>query len=159
LAGTNVIDSFIQIQEGMVTKNKFTKVDQTKKIEELHTDFQQLKSHLYLMQDELTFIEHLLNSYIFEPNTPNLFERLQDYQSRLKKVDVNRQEVCQMIAQHEKELGGMIQCTDTACDNAYYQKHEKTKAESVICLENFQNLKSEIFQYAGGVLKRRKPHK
>ncbi len=143
----------------MVTKSKFTIADQTKKIEELHADFQQWKSHLYLMQDELTFIDHLLNSYIFEPNTPNLFERLQDYQTRLKKMSVNRQEICQMIAKHEKELGGMIQCTDTACDNAYYQKHEITKAESVSCLENFQNLKSEIFQYAGGILKRRKPHK
>lgn len=143
----------------MVTKSKFTRVDQTKKIEELHADFQQWKSHLYLMQDELTFIDHLLNSYIFEPNTPNLFERLQDYQTRLKKAKSNRQEVCQMIAQHEKDLVGMIQCTDTACDNTYYQKHEITKAEYVSCLENFQNLKSEIFQYAGGILKRRKPHK
>jgi len=143
----------------MVTKSKFTKADQTDKIEELHADFQQWKSHLYLMQDELTFIDHLLNSYIFEPNTPNLFERLQDYQTRLKKVSGNRLEVCQMIAKHEKELVGMIQCTDNACDNTYYKKHEITKAESVSCLENFQNLKSEIFQYAGGILKRRKPHK
>ncbi len=143
----------------MATKSKFTSVDQTKKIEELHADFQQWKSHLYLMQDELTFIEHLLNSYIFEPNTPNLFERLQDYQTRLKKAKSNRLEVCQMIAKHEKELVGMIQCADTACDNVYYQKHEKTKAESVLCLENFQNLKSEVFQYAGGILKKRKPAK
>jgi hypothetical protein len=143
---------------GMVTKNKFTKEDQTNKIEELHGDFQQWKSHLYLMQDELTFIEHLLNSYIFEPNTPNLFERLQDFQTRLKKAKANRKEVCEVIAKHEKDLGGMIQCTDIACDNAYYQKHDKTKAESVMCLENFQNLKSEIFEYAGGILKRRKPH-
>jgi hypothetical protein len=143
----------------MVTKSKFNKADQTKKVEELHADFQQWKSHLNLMQDELTFIDHLLNSYIFEPNTPNLFECLQDYQTRLKKMSANRLEVCQMIAKHEKELGGMIQCTDAACDNTYYQKHEITKAESVSCLENFQNLKSEIFQYAGGILKRRKPHK
>ncbi len=143
----------------MVTKNKFTKASQAKKIEILHTDFQQWKSHLYLMQDELTFIDHLLNSYIFEPNTPNLFERLQDYQTRLKKAQINRQEVCEIIAQHEKDLGGMIQCTDVTCDNTYYQKHEKTKAEAVSCLENFQNLKSEIFEYAGGVLRRRKPNK
>jgi len=143
----------------MVTKNKFTEEDQTKKIEEMHGDFQQWKSHLYLMQDELTFIEHLLNSYVFEPNTPNLFERLQEFQTRLKKAKANRKAVCELIAKHEKDLGGMIQCTDIACDNAYYQKHDKTKAESVMCLENFQNLKSEVFQYAGGILKRRKPHK
>ncbi|NNK17598.1 MAG: hypothetical protein HKP49_00435 [Maribacter sp.] len=141
----------------MVTKSKFTKADQTKKIEELYTDFQHWKSHLNLMQDELSFIDHLLNSYIFEPNTPNLFERLQDYKTRLKKVSVNRLEVSQIIAKHEKELGGMMQCTDAVCDKAYYKKHEITKAESVSCLENFQNLKSEIFQYAGGILKGRKP--
>ena len=143
----------------MVTKNKFTRADQTKKSEDLHADFQQWKSHLYLMQDELTFIDHLLNSYIFEPDTPNLFERLQDYQARLIKAKSNRQEVCQKIAQHEKDLVGMMQCTDTACDNVYYQKHEKTKAESVLCLESFQNLKSEVFEYAGGILKKRKPAK
>jgi len=142
---------------GMVTKRKFSKADQSKKIEVLHAEFQQWKSHLNLMQDELTFIDHLLNSYIFEPNTPNLFERLQDYLSRLTKVRAIRLEVVNMIAKHEKELGGMIQCTDSACDNAYYKKHEMTKAQSVNCLENFQILKSEIFQYAGGILKGRKP--
>ena len=143
----------------MVTKSKFTKADQEKKIEDLHRDFQQWKSHLYLMEDELTFIDHLLNSYVFEPNTPNLFERLQNYLRRLKKAKMNREEVCMLIAQTEKDLGGMIQCTDNTCDQTFYARHEKTKAEAVSCLENFRNLKSEIFQYAGGILKRRKPNK
>jgi len=108
------------------------------------------------MQDELTFIDHLLNSYVFEPNTPNLFERLQGYKVRLKKAKAKRQEVSKMIVQHEKNLGGMLECTDSTCDKTYYQKHEINKAEVVDCMENFQILKSEIFNYAGGILKKRK---
>ena len=142
----------------MVTQNKFTKTDQEKKIEELHRDLLQWKSHIQLMQDELTFIDHLLNSYIFEPNTPNLFERLQGYKDRIKQVKLSRQQVRKMIMQHEKNLGGMLECSSNECDKMYYQKHEKNKAEFVLCMENFKNLKSEIFNYAGGILKQRKPY-
>jgi hypothetical protein len=39
----------------------------------------------------------------------------------------------------------------------YYQKHEAIKAYVVAFLENFQGLKSEIFNYAGGILKKKKP--
>lgn len=142
----------------MVAQNKFTKEKQAKKVEELHWDSQQWKSHLCLMQDELMFIDRLLNSYIFEPNTPNLFERLRDYQSRLGKAKTNRQDVEKMIAQHERDLGGMIEYADTTCDTTYYQKHEEIKAEAVNCMEIFQDLKTEVFNYAGGILKQRKPH-
>lgn len=142
----------------MATQSKFTKENQAGKIEELHWDSQQWKSHLHLMQDELMFIERLLNSYIFEPNTPNLFERLRDYQSRLVNAKANRDCVQKMIAQHERNLGGMMECTNTTCDRTYYQKHEKIKAETVYCMETFQDLKTEVFNYAGGILKQRKPH-
>lgn len=142
----------------MVMQNKFTKEKQAKKVEELHYESQQWKSHMHLMQDELMFIDRLLNSYIFEPNTPNLFERLRDYQSRLGKVKAYRQDVEKMIARHERDLGGMMECTDTNFDMTYYQKHEKIKAEAVNCMETFQNLKTEVFNYAGGILKQRKPH-
>lgn len=140
----------------MVKQNKFTKTIQEKKTEELHRDSQLWNSHLRLMQDELTFIDHLLNSYVFEPNTPNLFERLQGYKDRHKKVKAKRQAVSKMIVQHQKNLGGMLECVDQACDNTYYQNHELIKAEVVDCMENFQILKSEIFNYAGGILKKRK---
>lgn len=141
----------------MITEHKFTRSAQSKKIEELHHESQQWKSHLFLMKDELKFICHLLNSYVFEPNTPNLFERLQGYQERLKRAKDNRQEICRNISKHDKDLGGMIECTSDSCDNSYYHKHEKMKAETVCCLEDFRNLKVEIFEYARGVLKKRKP--
>jgi len=50
----------------------------------------------------------------------------------------------------------MLQCTEGTCDTLYNLKHEKVKAEVISCLEDFRNLKSEVFLYAGEILKKRK---
>jgi len=130
---------------------------QTKKVEDLHYQSNQWKSKLHFLRDELTFINHLLNSYVFEPNTPNLFERLQDYQDKLKKISAKEISLQKFIAKHESDLGGMLECTDDICDSGYYKKHEALKAEITDCTLSFRQLKSDIFRYAGGVLKKRKP--
>ena len=67
----------------MENKTKDQKLDT---IQKLHLETQQWNSSFFLMNDELLFIEQLLHSYVFEPNTPNLFERLQDYLERLKHI-------------------------------------------------------------------------
>ena len=134
-----------------------TNTGQEKKVEELHWEIQRWKSHFQFMDDELIFIARLLDSYIFEPNTPNLFERLQNYKMRIKKVEKIKKKVRDYISQHENTLGGMLECTDSACDLGYYRKHDKLQAKVDRCFADFQELKSEIFNYAGGVLKRRKP--
>lgn len=137
--------------------NGRTKSDQAKKVEEFYYECQHWKSKLWLMQDETIFFEGLLNSYVFEPDTPNLFERLQGYVERLQKTDSNKQKTMQWIIEHEKTLGGIFECKDYACDLGFYQKHYALKAEVVSCIENFQLLKGEIFNYAGSILKKRKP--
>lgn len=106
------------------------------------------------MEDEITFFSRLLNSYIFEPNTPNLFERLQDYQEKLKKTIAKKAEVAQKLSKHENSLGGMLECKDEACDLGFYKAHKALQAEIVSCVQDFQHLKGEIFNYAGGILKK-----
>jgi len=136
---------------------QYTEQAQSAKVEELYMDTKLWKSQLRFTDDEMHFIDHLLNSYVFEPNTPNLFERLRDYQDRLQKTVKNRKEVTDRIRHHENNLGGMLECMDEACDMVYYQEHEQLKAEVTSFQENFRYLKREIFQYAGGILKKRKP--
>ncbi len=125
--------------------------------EKLHFDTQKWNSSFFLMKDELIFIEQLLHSYVFEPNTPNLFERLQDYLERLKHIKSDKTNMQKLIDQHENNLGGSIECGNGKFDEDVYVEHEKLKANVVNCLQKFQILKSEIFNYAGGILKRRRP--
>lgn len=129
---------------------------QTRKKIELHSDCTHWKSTLHFIGDELIFIDNLLSSYIFEPNTPNLFERLLDYQNRLKKIKIKKAKVGHEIELHEKSLGGILDCIDDACDLRFYRSHSALEAEVVGFSEKFQNLKGEIFNYAGGILKKNK---
>ncbi len=131
--------------------------DRNKKLEDLHWDAQEWKSKFQLVRDEINFIENLLNSYVFEPNTPNLFEKLQGYKERLQKTIKKIARVEKGIQKHESDLGGLLECKDASCDLSFYQSHDLLELEVMGSLGNFQKLKHEIFNYAGGVLKKRKP--
>lgn len=132
-------------------------IDQEKKVEELHRDSQHWKSLLRLMQDEILFIDRLLNSYVFEPNTPDLFERLTNYKERIEKIKTHQTVLRKAISKHENDLGGMLECRNRECDLGYYKRHNELKEMVASCTDVFQNLKTEIFNYAGGILKKRKP--
>lgn len=137
-------------------KDTYTTKNQVKKIEELHYELLVWKSNLLFIEDEIIFINHLLNSYVFQPNTRNLFERLQDYLQRIVKTINTKKDLKTRISKYENKLGGMMECTDESCDLKYYQKHNILKAEVIDFMERFKELKSEIFNYAGGILKKRK---
>lgn len=137
-------------------KDTYTVKDQSKKVEELHYELQAWNSNLHFIEDEIIFIDHLLNSYIFQPNTQNLFEQVQDYLHRLKKIKNIKIKLQKSIVQHENKLGGMMECKDAYCDLQYYRNHNLLKAKAVNFISNFRELKSGIFNYASGILKKRK---
>lgn len=133
-----------------------SKISQPKKVEELYWDVRHWNSKLLFMEDEIAFIDGLFDSYIFEPNTSNLFIELEDYLNRLKTAKHKNHKLDQQISVHRHNLGGMLERRDKTCDAGFYQKHDALKAEVVLCVEDFQSLKAEIFNYAGGILKKRK---
>lgn len=141
----------------MNAQNHFSKAEQSQKVDRLHQELRHWQSNLYFMQDEILFIDHLLTAYIFQPTTPNLFERTEDYLFRLQKARQQKEKLVTLVNDHEKNLGGMLECTDAKCDIVYHQQHGTIKAKVTKCLKSFQILKSEIFNYAGGILKKNKP--
>lgn len=126
------------------------------KVEEMHFDLQGWKSNLHFAEDEIIFIDQLLHSDAFQINTPNLFERLQDYIERLKKSKKSKSQLLKSIRKNESELGGMMESTNISENLQYYQKHDALKTEVETYFTNFKELKSEIFNYAGGTMKKRK---
>ena len=147
-----------KIAVAMNNPQSLTENGQAEKVDQLHIALKLWQSNLGFMQDELIFIDHLLKSYVFQPNTPNLFERIQDYLYRLKKAKKEQKMLVVQIGKHENVLAGMLECTDDNSDLSYYQKHDALKAQVMGCTQYFQQLKSEIFNYAIGVLKKRKPN-
>lgn len=135
---------------------KDTLAQKNKQVEEFHRHCQKWISLLYFTKDELSFIEKLLNSYVFEPTTPNLFERLQDYLARLDLVQNQLAELKGAIHSHENELGGILECATAPKDFDISEKHLELSAKIEEIQGKFRMLKSEIFNYAGGILKKRK---
>ena len=131
---------------------------QTEKLScpQLHTASKTWLSSLRFIEDELKFIENLLHSYVFEPNTPNLFERLQDYLERLQIIQKQKKKLTTLLQEHENSLSGVIECQDHPADKSYRDRHRELQIEYLLFETDYQKLKAEIFNYAGGILKKRK---
>ena len=137
-------------------ENHKTTISGIKQIEEFHRKAQRWISSVHFIKDELLFIEKLLHSYVFEPDTPNLFERLQDY---LRRLEFNKQQLDQIYGQlitYESELGGLLECQDFDDPASIERRHLQLEVVGEEFQDKFKMLKSEIFNYAGGILRKRK---
>ncbi|AXT62322.1 hypothetical protein D1816_18790 [Aquimarina sp. AD10] len=135
---------------------KSTAIASQKELKNLHLDNLDWKSNLEFIESEVKFINQLLNSYVFEPTTPNLFERLQEYKITMKTLEKDISKLHQEIRKHENELGGMLECDTISCDNYYYKDHLILQQDFDEFYQRFKKLKSEVFNYAGGILKKNK---
>ncbi|MCX2720101.1 hypothetical protein [Lentiprolixibacter aurantiacus] len=125
--------------------------------QEFHAATKNWISSLQFIEDELRFIENLMCSYVFEPDTPNLFERLQDYKERVQKIGIRMKEIAEALLDHENELSGLLESRKEGIDDGYASRHGEFQAAYLLFQQDFQWLKSEIFNYAGGILRKRRP--
>lgn len=135
---------------------KTTAIINKTEAKEIHFEMLEWKSGLQFIAEEIQFINQLLNSYIFEPNTPNLFERLQEFKLQMAKIEEEIQEITSSISKHENELGGMMECDTLSCDVFYTEKHSSLKKAIEKFYKKYGVLKGEVFNYAGGILKKNK---
>lgn len=124
-------------------------------IEELHQESKNWASHLNFMAYEIVFFDHLLNSYVFEPDTPLLFEDLQEYQGRLQQSKKLCSVVIGDIVEHENKLGGLLEILNSTLDQAYQTKHQQFRVAVEDCLDDFRRLKADLYLYATTILKKR----
>ena len=124
---------------------------------QLHAATKSWLSSIRFIEDELKFIENLLQSYVFEPNTPNLFERLQDYLERLQTINSQKKKLTNQLQEHENGLSGVLECKGHPTSKSYGDRHRELHIEYLLFETDYQKLKAEIFNYAGGILKKRKP--
>ncbi len=128
-----------------------------RKMEVMHDELQNWKSYLLFIEDEMAFIQRLLDSYVFEPRTPNLFERLETFKQHFDTSKKNRKSLTETIKKHENGLGGIFECTQDECDGHYYEKHQSLKKKFADYIQGYIKLKKEVYDYAGSVLKRKSP--
>ncbi|USD24525.1 hypothetical protein [Flagellimonas marinaquae] len=128
-----------------------------RKIEMMRDDLQNWKSYIQFIGDEMVFIQKLLDSYIFEPRTPNLFERLENFKQLFNASKQKRASLLESIKIHGNRLGGIFECTQEESDSQYYENHLDLKANVTGYIKSYLDQKKEVYEYAGSILKKKKP--
>lgn len=123
------------------------------KLHKMYWDCQNWKSILRFIDDGTILIEGISNAYVFVPNTPSLFEELQDYRWRLKKFKIMKIAVRKRITDHEKFSKGLMEVGDSKLHQQLHKNHELLKAQVADCSERFLDLRSEIYRYAISIIK------
>ncbi|RZS99702.1 hypothetical protein [Aquimarina brevivitae] len=127
-----------------------------KELKDIHFKMLEWKSILGFIEGEMTFINQLLHSYVFEPTTPNLFEKLQEFRIQMIEVNKDLQQLKESIQEQENKLGGMLECDTVSCDTVYFEKYKEIKASMKSFNKHFAAFKADVFQYAGNILKKNK---
>lgn len=125
-------------------------------IDQYHEDVKVWKSNIALAVDEIRFIENLTQSYAFEPTTPNLFERLEEFKTQMYKIKKLLDTIQELLSKHDLELSGMLECDTVSCDIYFQEKHHIIKENYNQFVNSYGKTKTEIFNYCGIILKKRK---
>ena len=133
---------------------KEVSVKKQKDIDALYNDVHKWVSEIHFVQDEIIFVKKLLNSDAFEPNTPNLFERIREYVGSLESFEIELIAFKTKLLGHEKDLGTYLECVGQD-HSGINKKHWETVGQLEVLLGKFQMLKSEIFEYVRGIFRRK----
>ena len=125
-------------------------------IDQYYEDVKVWKSNISLAKDEIRFIDSLTQSYVFEPKTPNLFERLEQFKSEVFKNKNWLNKLQKLLTKHDLELSGMMECDTVACDVSFEQRHLTIQENYREFINAYSHTKAEIFDYCGNILKKRK---
>jgi len=111
---------------------------------------------LMFISEEIKFLGKLLNAGIFEPNIPNLYERLQQYLKKLQGLKNQKilleKEIERYKTDFDKELGEDEEHKYSLIKRTHLQLRKNMKEFS----KNISSLKLEIFNYTGTILKKSK---
>jgi hypothetical protein len=124
-------------------------------VDGLHWESRKWISELDFSVDEVKFFTNLLKSYVFVPDTPELFEVLQEYQQELNRIDKKCKAMKKQVREHENQLSGLLELDNHTLDDAYRDKHRYMREDMEEFTAQIQKLKLGLFNYGQVILKKR----
>lgn len=120
-------------------------------VQKLLNEANQWYLELDIIASEIPFIKQILKSYPFQSQNPNLFERLQLFVQRLESLEDLRIFTLDNIDSHKNQL---VELKKNAKDFDHFFKinHEIIEEEFTRFMQDYKNLKWEIFDYANAIL-------
>lgn len=104
------------------------------------------------MENEIQFINRLLNCNAYKENTPNLFERLQQFKHEIATKTREVTNFKKEITEYEDKLKGILECQDISCETYYLDNHKSLKDRFEEFFIGFNEYKTKVFNYTGSIL-------
>ncbi|TLP81804.1 hypothetical protein [Maribacter sp. ACAM166] len=117
-----------------------------------HHDAEWWKSTVGYIENEIEFVNRLLNAHVFKENTPNLFEHLQQFKHVMGTKTRETSNLKKEILEYEDKLRGILECQDVACDTYYLENHKALKERFEDFYIGFNDYKTKVFDYLGAIL-------
>lgn len=115
-------------------------------------DAQWWKSALGYIEAETRFIDQLLNAHIYKENTPNLFERLQNFKKETEEKNRETKNLKKEVANYEDKLQGFLERQDIFGDTNYLGNHMEIRDRFEEFYISFNDYKTRLYNYIGGML-------
>ena len=109
---------------------------------------------LIMVSEEINFLGKLLSTEIFEPNIPNLYERLQQYSTKLQELKNKKTILEKEIEKHKTYLAKGLKENEEQMDSLIQKTNIQLKKNIKAILKNNSELKLEIFNFTGNILKK-----
>jgi hypothetical protein len=109
---------------------------------------------LIMVSEEINFLGNLLRTEIFEPNIPNLYERLQQYSTKLQDLKNKKTLLEKEIEKHKTCFAKGLMGNEEQMDSLIKKTNIQLKKNIKSILKNNSELKLEIFNYTGNILKK-----
>jgi len=112
------------------------------------------ENSLMIVSEEIKFLSKLLSTGIFEPNIPNLYERLQQYSKKLQ--DLKNEEILleKEIDKHKTDFAKELEKNEEQKDSLIKRTHIQLRKNITAFLNINSGLKLEIFNFTGNILKK-----
>ncbi len=133
----------------------FAKKDFSKKPREKYlSEISKWQNSLVLVSEETKFLAKLLNTGIFEPNIPNLEERLQQYSKKLQNFKNGEKLMEKEIENHKTDFAKEFEENGEQNASLIKTTHIELRKNIKAFLKRNSRLKLEIFNFAGDILKK-----
>lgn len=123
-----------------------------KTIDELQFNLKFFKSRLLLLDEELQFFKHMINSKIYDEKTTNLFETFELFK---KRMDINIKLNSKLLKEIDRQFNEVelkIECDELSCDDYFIRQNYNLELDVVNFLLQTAKLKSEMMEYLKGLI-------
>lgn len=131
-------------------KKEFSKKTREKYLFEIS----QWEDSLMFISEEIKFLEKLLSTDIFEPNIPNLYEKLQQYSKKLQELKSEEILLEKEIEKHKADFAKELKENEEHTYLLIKSTQQQLMKNMKTFLKKICGLKLEIFNFTGNILKK-----